>query len=120
MKIGGRSWFPPTRRKSAPAGSRNWISARNPSSPPASSSRPPRNSSPCRASCRRGREAKGVIARLERATSIPETAYDGSQLLRLHPCQSHRRNALHRRDQRPHSARGRASPETGGKLYEEK
>jgi predicted GIY-YIG superfamily endonuclease len=44
-------------------------------------------------------------------SSIPETADGGSQLLRLHSCQSHRRNALHRRDQRPHSARGRASPE---------
>ena len=58
----------------------------------------------------------GVDARLSSPgltgrPSIPETADGGTQLLRLHSRQPHRRHALHRRDQRSHSPCRRAQVE---------
>src|SRR5258706_15014887 len=51
--------------------------------------------------------------------SIQETADGSTQLLRLHTCKSHRRYALHWRDQRPRSPRFRAQIEYCRKLHQE-
>ena len=65
--------------------------------------------------CIRSVSSPGLTGR----SSIPETVRWGTQLLRLHPGQPHRRYALHWRDQRSHSSRRRASAEDREGLYEE-
>src|SRR6185312_10566464 len=59
-----------------------------------------------------------VIAWLERS-SIPEAAVGRTPLLRLHPCEPHRRHALYWRHQRSGPTGRRAQVEAGRRLHRE-